>query len=75
MKSSIIQISDRDKLCVTEKWIIKKKCTNSNKLNYRTMANRRSILLAIGYSVAIIGIVIILAAILRGGNQGIIYPG
>jgi len=38
------------------------------------MANRRSILLAIGYSVAIIGIVIILAATPQDGGQGIIYP-
>ena len=38
------------------------------------MANRRSILIAIGYSVAIIAIVIVLASILLNGGQGIIYP-
>jgi hypothetical protein len=38
------------------------------------MANRRSLLLAIGYSVAIIAVVIILASIMLGGGQGIVYP-
>jgi hypothetical protein len=39
------------------------------------MANRRSLLLAIGYSVAIIAVVVIIAAILLNGGQGFVYPG
>jgi len=38
------------------------------------MANRRSLLLAIAYSVAIIAIVVIVAAYLLGCGQSIAYP-
>ncbi len=38
------------------------------------MAARRSIIMAIAYSIAIISIVLIFAFILIGGGRGIIYP-
>ena len=52
-----------------------KKETNRIESTYATMANRRSLLLAIGYSVAIIAVGVIIAAILLNDGQGFVYLG
>ncbi len=38
------------------------------------MANRRSIVMAVGYSTAILTVVILVARVLLGGGDGFVYP-
>ena len=38
------------------------------------MANRRSLMIAVGYSAAILAVVILVARVLLGGGDGFVYP-
>lgn len=38
------------------------------------MANRRSLMIAVGYSATILAVVILVARVLLGGGDGFVYP-